>query len=140
MNSQCRIQRCYQPTSDLIPSRTKSILVVDDDQAIREVIEIYLYTMGYHVASVSNGMEALTFLDKFTCDLVITDLQMPVMDGYELIRNLRSKSQRPVIVVLSAMRPTEGEQKEFLETACAILEKPFLLKELTSVVEDALRI
>ncbi len=76
------------------------ILVVDDDDASRELLRDYLSDAGYDVAVAADGGQACRLLSAFRADLVVTDLEMPVMDGLELIRWLRGATPScPVVLV-----------------------------------------
>ena len=66
------------------------IMVVDDDADIRELIRVYLAGEGLTVVQASNGQEALSMLESMPADLVVLDVMMPLMDGWELCRELRS--------------------------------------------------
>ena len=85
-------------------------LVVDDSMLIRHTVCRFLEDRGFHVESATNGVEALEMLDGVRPDLIVTDLQMPKMDGHQLIQNLESRpdtSQIP-IVVLAGKEATES--------------------------------
>src|SRR5438105_10730263 len=80
-------------------SEHKRILVVDDEPQITRVLRTSLSSQGYDIRVANNGETALEILKDWTPDLVITDLFMPNMDGLELCRRLRAKSQMPIIVL-----------------------------------------
>ena len=66
------------------------ILIAEDDRELRQLFTHVLTRHGYTVTGVSNGQEALDAMDRDFYDLIITDIMMPVMDGYELVRQLRN--------------------------------------------------
>ena len=82
------------------------ILVVDDDEGNRQLLERRLSRLGHHVRSAIHGAEALELLRSVPCDLVLLDIQMPVMDGEQTLRILRADPdfQRPPVIVLPASR------------------------------------
>lgn len=85
-------------------SEHKQILVVDDTKIIRDIYEAKLLSEGFKVVTASNGQEALLFLPKGTIDLVLLDLNMPLMDGYKVLAAVKSDpklSSIPVIVLSS---------------------------------------
>ncbi len=87
-----------------------NILVVDDCSTTRKLIEHYLRSGGYSAVNAENGLDALEKLAVSTVDLVITDLNMPHMDGIELIRSIRSNPDLSEIPIL--MITTESDDKE----------------------------
>lgn len=85
-------------------------IVVDDSMLIRHAVCRYLEERGCHVESATNGEEALEMLRGLRPDIIVTDLQMPKMDGYELIRKLRAEPQTatvPIVVLAAATAKTE---------------------------------
>ena len=76
------------------------ILIAEDDAELRQLFSHVLIRNGYSVKGVSNGKEALDALEQEYCDLIISDIMMPVVDGYQLVRDLRdSGSQIPVLMI-----------------------------------------
>jgi CheY-like chemotaxis protein len=112
-------------------TRTRRILVVDDDPDIRAALEDALSVSGYEVAAARNGKEALQRLRSSRCDLVLLDLMMPVMTGWEF-REEQSRDPAlagvPVIVISAARSPAPID-------AAAYLPKPFDLDRLLELVD-----
>ena len=73
-----------------------TILVVDDEPSIREVLSIYLERAGYRVVAASDGQAALEVVEKRVPDLVVLDLMLPKVDGLEITRQLRAKATYPL--------------------------------------------
>lgn len=92
----------------MIERKGYKILIVDDEVEYQKVLTLILSDLGYKIASCSNGMEALEYLDKNIVDLVLTDLKMPVMDGVELIKRIKEKNERIDVVVLTAYGSIES--------------------------------
>ena len=113
----------------------RRVLVVDDDPDILDALSEILEVEGYDVQRARNGREALQRLEQGLPDLVLLDLMMPVMDGWEFARSL-SPGARPPIIVLSADRNVSAKAKEI--GALGWLAKPFELSELLSAVQRAL--
>jgi DNA-binding response OmpR family regulator len=113
----------------------KKILVVDDEKAILKVISIKLKISGYDVAIAASGQEALRLVKTETPDLLLLDVVMPGIDGFEFLKQLRAFSQLPVIV-LSA-RP-ENAQKALSLGANDFLAKPFDVDEMIERIEQIL--
>ncbi len=119
----------------------KRILLVDDDAALREFIELALVSEGYRVDAVGDGREALAFLGRTTVDLVITDLCMPHIDGIELAMEMRKT--RPNIPLVAISGGAVGETESILRAvkllgAKRTLPKPFALAELKAMVAEVL--
>ena len=92
----------------MIERKGYKILIVDDEVEYQKVLTLILSDLGYRIASCSNGMEALEYLDKNIVDLVLTDLKLPVMDGVELIKRIKEKNERIDIIVLTAYGSIES--------------------------------
>ena len=118
----------------------KKILIVDDEIHIVHVVAIKLRNNGYEVISAENGAEAFDLVCKEKPDIVVTDLQMPVMTGIELVEKLRSNETTrdiPVITLTARSFSMDKEQQESLQISQCI-SKPFSPKELLRCVEDIL--
>ncbi|MFA6954399.1 MAG: response regulator transcription factor [Thermoanaerobaculia bacterium] len=117
---------------------TSRILVVEDDPAIRRAIVAQLRGEGYDVVEAANGSEALASARADKPDLVLTDLAMPVMDGFGLITTLRKSSTTPVIVL--SVRGGEADRVRALDLgADDFVAKPFSVAELLARVRAQLR-
>jgi DNA-binding NarL/FixJ family response regulator len=117
-----------------------TILVADDDLGTRLSISDYLESIGYSVVAAPNGREALRLVEESQPHLIVTDITMPQMDGYELVRQIR---QRPILrllpVVFLTGRTTTDEKVRGYQLGCDVyLEKPFELPELGAVVRNLL--
>lgn len=117
-----------------------TILVADDDLGTRLSISDYLEAAGYSVVAAENGQEALNLVDAHQPHLIVTDIAMPRMDGYEFVRQLR---QRPAlrllpVIFLTAKTETQARIRGY-ELGCDVyLSKPFDLHELGAVVRNLL--
>jgi CheY-like chemotaxis protein len=109
------------------------ILVVDDDESIRQIVRIYLSDEGYIVGEAANGQVALDMLDDFRPAVILLDLRMPVMDGWEFTRRYRQRPgpHAPIVAFVASLNATE--ECSGLEAA-AILSKPFDLDDLLATV------
>ena len=116
----------------------KTILVVDDEPRIIEVVSMNLDLEGYQVSGASNGYEALQKLTEDLPDLIILDVMMPEMDGFETLRKIREISTAPVIML--TVKGEEIDKVKGLDLgADDYVTKPFSPKELVSRVKAALR-
>jgi CheY-like chemotaxis protein len=126
-----------------VPPATKpGILIVDDFDDTRELLAEYFMHAGYHSIMAKNGLEALERLREIRPDLIVTDLEMPGMNGAELLRSVRADpriASVPVILVTGSGRAAVlaqlGDDAQHFR---AILVKPIKLSELHSAVETAL--
>ena len=115
-----------------------TILVVDDERQLVSFIESYLAQEGFHVLTASNGIEALSVTRNKKPDLIILDLMMPEMDGYEFMRIHRREADTPIILLTA--RVEDDEKVIGLELgADDYLTKPFHPRELAARVRTILR-
>jgi two-component system response regulator MprA len=116
-----------------------TILVVDDEPAVREALERALKTQHYTVTTAADGMQALDAIAEQRPDLVLLDVLMPVMDGLEACRRLRELRDRTPVLMLTA-RDAVGDRVEGLDAgADDYVVKPFALEELLARVRALLR-
>lgn len=115
----------------------KKVLTVDDSRTMREMVAFTLKSAGYDVVEAGDGQQALTALTSNKVDLVITDLNMPVMDGLTLIRRVRAIPANRTLPIL--MLTTESDDKKKAEGRAAgatgWIVKPFNPDKLVSVVQ-----
>lgn len=114
---------------------SKTILVVDDEPDILALVEMILKSAGYRVVKASNGLDALKATGRRVPDLIVLDMKMPVMDGWEFARSFRAEhgSETP-IVVLSATADARKQAREI--DAAGWLGKPFALDALVRLVGE----
>jgi two-component system chemotaxis response regulator CheY len=119
----------------------KTILVVDDFQTTRKVIINALAKYGYRTLEAGDGVEALTIMDGRAIDLLITDFNMPSMDGAELIGTMRQIPEYSYIPALVLSTEIKGEKKERAEKAkiTAWIQKPFDLEKFIKIVQKAIQ-
>ena len=114
------------------------ILLVDDEQSIQTLLSYPLRKEGYHVTSALDGSEALQRFDEGRFDLVVLDLMLPRRDGVEVCRELRARSQVPIIMLTA--KGSESDKVAGLEVgADDYITKPFSMREFRSRVKAALR-
>jgi len=114
------------------------ILVVDDDQDMREFLEILLTREGYEVVSASGGKEALSYCKKHKFDLAITDLKMPKIDGIDVLKSIKEISPETLVILITAYASGETAVSAMKEGAYDYLEKNFDVEDLKAVIKDAL--
>jgi len=121
-----------------MPNGSARILLVDDEQSIQTLLSYPLRKDGYHVTSALDGGEALRRFDEGRFDLVILDVMLPRVDGVEVCRELRSRSQVPIIMLTA--KGSETDKVAGLEIgADDYITKPFSMREFRSRVKAALR-
>lgn len=116
----------------------QKILIVDDDNNIAELIALYLTKECFETKIVNDGEEALKEFVRFHPDLIILDLMLPGIDGYQVCREIRQKSQTPIII-LSAKGEVFDKVLGLELGADDYMEKPFDTKELVARVKAVLR-
>jgi len=121
-------------------TRQPSILIIENEVSNRLLIERVLSTRGYRCISASNGQEALNILDKESVELILTDLSMPVLDGYrttQLIRERPAMANIPIVAVTAYALNDENEAA--MQIGCnEYLIKPFKPRQLLEVVDRLL--
>lgn len=120
------------------PQSPRRILVADDDPSIAELIQITLKDPRYELTSVSNGLDALKAFEQQPFDVVILDVMMPYVDGFEACQRIREQSDVP-IVILTSRDGTDDIVHGFELGADDYITKPFKTVELIARVEAILR-
>ena len=117
------------------PPTTARIVIVDDDEYVREVTELVLTSAGHSVRSTASGLEALRFLEEKSCDLLIADLRMPEIDGPTLHREIvaRWPHDGPRVLFVSGQADAAGESS-VAPLDAPVLVKPFTLDALHAAV------
>ena len=114
------------------------ILVVDDDQGMREFLEIMMTREGYRVVTASDAGKALARCRKETFDLVITDLKMPKMDGIAFLKEVKQLSPETMVILITAYASGGTAVNAMKEGAYDYIEKDFAIEDLKRIVRDAL--
>jgi len=112
----------------------KTILVVDDEDDVREIAESMIDALGYLVISAANGLTALRLFDEKRIDAILTDIRMPEMDGFQLAAAVRKRNpSTPIVYVsgLAGVSPDHGHGREFLR-------KPYRMADLEAVLKRVL--
>ncbi len=121
-----------------MPNGATRILLVDDEHSIQTLLSYPLRKDGYHVTSAQDGREALQRFEEARFDLVILDLMLPKLDGVQVCREMRARSQVPIIMLTA--KGSETDKVAGLEVgADDYITKPFSMREFRSRVKAALR-
>ncbi len=114
------------------------ILVVDDEAGARELFQSILADEGYEVALAVNGEEALALFKNGSFDLVVTDIKMPVMDGLQLLQEIRNTGSKIDVIMVTAYGEVESYLKAMSLGAAEYINKPIRIKELKRIVNKVL--
>lgn len=119
---------------------TKTILSVDDSASIRQMVKLTLSGAGYTVVEAGNGIEGLAKARDAAVDMVVTDLNMPGMDGMSFIRELRKLSTYKGVPIIFLTTESDAEKKKEAKLAGATgwITKPFQQDQLLAVVKKVL--
>ena len=120
---------------------SKVILTADDSVSVRQMVAMSLKRAGYDILEAKDGQDALNQLQKNKIDLLITDLNMPNLNGFELIRRVRaiSRYQYVPIIVLTTESTADKKQAGKVAGATGWIVKPFKPAQLTAVVKKVIR-
>jgi DNA-binding response OmpR family regulator len=115
-----------------------TILVVDDQSSVRQLLQEYLTEQGYRIVTASDGQAALYTSRHMQPDLILLDIMMPKMDGYQFLRQYRLERQTPVIIITARQEETDAVLGLDLGADDYII-KPFRMRELLSRIRAVLR-
>lgn len=115
------------------------VLIAEDDRELRQLFSHVLTRNGYAVKGVSNGKEALDAMDNDYFDLVITDIMMPVLDGYELVRQLRDTGNITPVLMITAKDAFDDMNQGFVSGTDDYMVKPVNVNEMLLRVKALLR-
>lgn len=118
----------------------KKILVVDDEEDIREIIKVRLISHGYNVLTAEDGYVALSLAKRERPDLIILDIMMPNMDGYTALKEIRKDKEigRTPVIILSVKEKNKMEDIFYFQNISDYIEKPFESEELIEKVKKIL--
>lgn len=115
------------------------ILIAEDDRELRQLFSHVLAKNGYAVVGVSNGKEALDEIEAGYFDLIISDIMMPVMDGYEFVRSLRESENHTPVLMITAKDAFDAMQLGFMSGTDDYMVKPINVNEMILRVGALLR-
>lgn len=117
------------------------LLLVDDEPGVREAVKAYLEDSGFTVTVASNAREAWTLIEHFTPNLVISDVMMPQVNGYEFLKQMRADERFALLpVIFLTARGMTGDRILGYQAGCdAYLSKPFDPDELVAIIENLLK-
>ena len=115
------------------------ILIAEDDRELRQLFSHVLTKNGYSVKGVANGKEALDAMDGDYFDLIISDIMMPIVDGYELVRSLRDAGNTTPVLMITAKDSFDDMRRGFLAGTDDYMVKPVNVNEMVLRVQALLR-
>jgi DNA-binding response OmpR family regulator len=116
----------------------KTILIVDDQASVRQLLQDYLSEQGFRTVTANDGQAALHIARHENPDLVLLDIMMPRMDGYQFLRSFRAEKETPVIIITAREEETDAVLGLDLGADDYVI-KPFRMRELTARIRAALR-
>jgi len=122
-------------------SRGPRVLITDDDVSLRVMLTSLCNRYGYTCDSAYDGVDALAKLRQSNYDLLLLDLMMPRLNGFELIREMKSLQDKPAVIIVTA-QPIRADSRALLDSDIvhAIVEKPFDLDELLELMAETARL
>lgn len=114
------------------------ILVVEDEKSMREVLKILLEGENYEVTTAADGVAGLSFVEKDIFDLVITDMKMPKVDGFEVLKKVKEVSPDTIVIMITAFGTTESAVEAMKLGAYDYINKPFNIDEIRLIVKKAI--
>ena len=114
------------------------VLVVDDEESMRDFLSIMLHREGYHVDTAVDGSQAVAHLRSHSYDLVISDIKMPRMTGLELLAHIKERTPETVVLMVTAFSSTEEAVDAMKQGAYDYITKPFKNEEIRLIVKNAL--
>jgi two-component system, NtrC family, response regulator PilR len=114
------------------------ILVVDDEESMREFLAIMLHREGYQVDAVADGAQAVARLKEHAYDLIVSDIKMPRLTGFELLAHVRERCPDTAIIMITAFSSTEDAVEAMKQGAYDYITKPFKNEEIRLIIRNAL--
>ncbi len=121
-----------------MPDSQKKVLIVEDERPLAHALQLKLEHEGFTVSVATNGQECLDFLDRQQFDIILLDLIMPVLDGFQVLEQLQHKSNPPAVFVLSNLSQHEDEER-----VLSLGARKFFIKSdtpLTTIVEEVRKV
>jgi len=118
--------------------KKEKILIVEDEEGMNEILTILLETEGYKVTSAKDGAEAIKYLEKDIYDIVITDIKMPGIDGFTVLKKVKDISPSTLVIIITAFGTNEDAVDAMKLGAYDYIHKPFKIDEIRIVVNKAI--
>ncbi len=138
METICKNQNSYKQKTHNTDPNTAHILVVDDDQSLREFLEIFFLREGYDIKIAASAEEAIQIMAESKIDLVLSDVRLPGIDGVKFLKKIKAEYPSIPVILITAFASMDTAVAAMKEGAWDYLTKPFHLDELREVVKQAL--
>ena len=112
------------------------IMIIEDDEAMRSLLEDFFEEEGFETDSASNGADALRILSKDPLDLIVTDIRMPGLTGLDILPRLRRLKPETPIIVMTAFGSEDVRRRSLERGATTYLEKPIHLSQLRTLIHE----
>ena len=116
-----------------------TVLVIDDDPHIRTAIGKFLIARGHTVIEATNGEKGVEVVESQAVDIVITDVKMPGMDGFEVLRRVRSVAPEIEVIVITGVKESENAFRALRAGAFDFFSKPFKVEDLNAAIQRTVR-
>jgi len=116
--------------------RSITVLVIDDDERVRTLLRDILRFAGYQVIEASDGKSGMRYLEKGEFDMVLTDLGMPEMNGWEVVKMIKKETPQTPVVLITGWGTNLDEEKVKESGVDGIIGKPFQVNEVIEAVEQ----
>jgi DNA-binding response OmpR family regulator len=113
------------------------VLVVDDQPDIVLLVKMVLKSAGYEVLTATNGQQALEIYEQMKPDVIVLDLNLPLVPGWEVCREIKSRSDTPILI-MTGQAPTEGAARNVAQGANVYMVKPFDVDQLVENIQTLL--
>ena len=127
--------QCFEIMKNVAPD--PKILLVDDNAVVRDMLVDLVGSLGYAADAASGGAEALALFDQNRYDIVLTDLLMPGMSGWEVLAAVRQRNPRIPVVIITGTAPTADDPRA-AQAGVAVLRKPVDVKALDDTIKEKL--
>ncbi len=121
-----------------VATKAKRVLIAEDDATLATALSKLLEQAGFESTAAFNGQEALEELERQQYDLLVLDIRMPIMDGFQVMENLQKSTRRPKVIVITADTAQETVLQAMKEQVYQFVPKPFSLRALVQMVGNAL--
>ena len=123
------------------PSAAKRLLIIDDDEDLRDIFERYMAKEGFTVSSAEDGLKGLARIAVFKPDLIVLDLMMPNLNGFEVLHKMQQEKINVPVIVVTGFSQSANEQIIRQEpNVVEFVKKPIQYKELTVLIKKVLRV
>jgi DNA-binding NtrC family response regulator len=129
----------FERVASININKPKRILIVDDDDSIRDLVSIFLTALKFDIKAVDNAYDAMDLFTEKAFDLILTDIEMPGMDGLELALNIKKTSPETPVILITGMDKAQIDEAMKKGLADSVLYKPFDLKHLEASLYSFLK-